>query len=143
MKDELDKKLCDTYPALYRQRSLTPEESCMHWGFAHGDGWYKIIDGLSKELTDYAAEHKIVIEAAQVKEKFGTLSFYVTFTPKIHWGAIMAIIDKAEAASAVTCEMCGEPGKRRSGGWIRTLCDACEASKVAGVPIRVLKLGDK
>ena len=115
----------------------------MHWGFAHGDGWYKIIDGLSKELTDYAAEHKIVIEAAQVKEKFGTLSFYVTFTPKIHWGAIMAIIDKAEAASAVTCEMCGEPGKRRSGGWIRTLCDACEASKVAGVPIRVLKLGDK
>jgi hypothetical protein len=136
MHEKLDKQLCDTYPALYRQRNLTMQQTCMCWGFACGAGWYKIIDALSKKLTDYATANKITIEAAQVKEKFGTLSFYLDSVPEGHYDAVYAIVREAEAASAVTCEMCGEPGKLRGGGWIRTLCNACEASKVAGVPMR-------
>jgi hypothetical protein len=32
----------------------------------------------------------------------------------------------AEAWADVVCEECGATGKRRSGGWIRTLCDKHE-----------------
>ena len=35
------------------------------------------------------------------------------------------LIEEAETKSATICEDCGKPGKLRSGGWIRTLCDEC------------------
>ena len=55
----------------------------------------------------------------QVKEKFGTLRFYYDGgDDHIH-----GLVRMAEAMSSVTCETCGVPGKQRSGGWIRTLCD--------------------
>lgn len=57
--------------------------------------------------------------AEQVKEKFGTLRFYVReATPEQY-----ALIEFAEAMSARTCEKCGSPGTPRAGGWVRTLCD--------------------
>lgn len=59
--------------------------------------------------------------ASQVKEKFGTLRFYLTSgTDEMY-----DLIHEAEAKSATTCEDCGTPGKRRGGGWILTLCDQC------------------
>ena len=60
----------------------------------------------------------------QIKEKFGTLRFYVR-------GAgddVHAIIERAVERSAVTCEACGAAGNlRRRPGWMRTLCDEHEA----------------
>lgn len=65
--------------------------------------------------------------AAQVKEKFGGLRFYVnndTDTSR-------AIINLAEALSYRICEMCGtmREAKLRTDGWHRTLCETCEASR--------------
>lgn len=54
----------------------------------------------------------------QVKEKFGTLRFYVHRTTD----ANRALIDMAEYLSSVTCEDCGNRGVQQSGGWIKTLC---------------------
>ncbi len=57
--------------------------------------------------------------ATQIKEKFGTLRFY-------YWGGddyCRGIESMAESMSAVTCEVCGSPGKLRKGGWVQTLCD--------------------
>lgn len=54
----------------------------------------------------------------QVKEKFGTLSFYYTGGDEV----IDGMVRMAEGMSGVICEDCGNPGKRRGGGWIRTLC---------------------
>lgn len=59
------------------------------------------------------------VTADQVKEKFGTLRFYVTGGDDY----IHGLISMAESMSAVTCEECGAPGKNRGGGWVRTLCD--------------------
>ena len=56
----------------------------------------------------------------QVKEKFGTLRFYVSNSNN----EIDAYITFAESISGLTCEVCGSPGERRSGSWIRTLCDS-------------------
>jgi predicted HicB family RNase H-like nuclease len=59
--------------------------------------------------------------AAQVKEKFGGLRFYMTSgTDEIY-----NLISEAEAKSRETCEECGKPGEERSMPWIRTLCDSC------------------
>jgi hypothetical protein len=59
------------------------------------------------------------VVAAQVKEKFGGLRFYIDGgDDEIH-----AYIQMAEAIADVTCEECGAPGKKQPGGWIVTLCD--------------------
>jgi hypothetical protein len=59
------------------------------------------------------------VVASQVKEKFGTLRFYYGGGDSYCRG----VESMADAMSAVTCETCGNPGKMRRGGWIRTLCD--------------------
>lgn len=58
--------------------------------------------------------------AVQIKEKFGTLRFYVE-----GWDTkSQAFVEFAEYHSARICETCGAPGKTRSGRWLKTLCDA-------------------
>lgn len=59
--------------------------------------------------------------AAQVKEKFGTLRFYMTHSSD----EMEAIIDEAERKSAITCEACGKPGKVVGGGWLYCRCREC------------------
>lgn len=59
----------------------------------------------------------------QIKEKFSGLRFYY------HGGDehISGMVTMAESWAAHTCERCGNKGERRSGGWLRTLCDTHEA----------------
>jgi hypothetical protein len=59
------------------------------------------------------------VVAIQVKEKFGTLRFYYNGGDDF----INGLERMAESMSAVTCEECGSPGTRTTGGWIRTLCE--------------------
>ena len=61
-------------------------------------------------------------KAVQVKEKLGTLRFYMNSETK----EMSELISKAESLSYKTCEYCGAPGKQREGGWIKTLCNNCE-----------------
>lgn len=57
--------------------------------------------------------------ASQIKEKFGTLRFYYQGGDEF----IDGVISSAESASCNTCEVCGNIGKLREGGWMKTLCD--------------------
>ena len=63
----------------------------------------------------------IVID--QIKEKFGGLRFYY------HGGDdhVHGMVTMAEVWAGHTCETCGDKGKQRAGGWVRTLCDRHEA----------------
>jgi hypothetical protein len=63
----------------------------------------------------------------QIKEKFGTLRFYYTGGDDY----ISGMVSLAESMSGVTCEECGNPGDRRGGGWVRTLCHPCEEAREA------------
>lgn len=137
MTEDLDKKLCEKYPKIFKMRNASMQETCMCWGFDHGDGWYDILDAAcaniqhhvdqKRKRETYAAmsEHEFDQEhqpvAAQVKEKFGTLRFYIDNQDDF----IAGVVSMAESMSARTCENCGSPGTRRPGGWIRTLCDGC------------------
>ena len=51
MSPELDKQLCNKYPKIFIDRNKSPQETCMHWGFEVGDGWYELIDVLCEALT--------------------------------------------------------------------------------------------
>lgn len=154
MREELDKKLCEKYPLIFRDRNGNMRETCMVWGFSHSDGWYDIIDKMCWRIQqhidnshkriewteqwnervndpDYewtafsAREERPIPEpveqvvAIQVKEKFGGLRFYYAGGDDY----IRGVVDMAEEMSYCTCEMCGNHGKLRRGGWYRTLCD--------------------
>lgn len=125
MSPDLDKKLCEDFPNLYRDRNASMRVTCMCWGFECGDGWEPLIRRLSEKLEAIIVAipepQRAQYCAAQVKEKFGTLRFYMAGTNE----EIEAAIDEAEAESAVTCEVCGAPGAERTSksGWISTLCE--------------------
>ena len=139
MSPELEKKLFEKYPDLYDYESGDGKSSDIsHFGFSHGDGWYNIIDCLSvtiadlmkrhpgrKHLTKEEFEETVQVRVSQVKEKFGTLRFYIDNGSV----EVYAAIAMAEAMSARTCERCGNPGQPRRGGWVKTLCDACDSNK--------------
>src|SRR2546422_9791583 len=122
MHAEQTARLLTAFPHLYRGRHLPLTENLMSWGFQCGDGWFALLYQVSQQLTDYASSHPAVHEviAVQVKEKFGTLRFYVRGAD----AHIQALIDAVEVQSAQLCELDGTPGRLRvRQGHYQTLCD--------------------
>ena len=123
MSPELDKQLCDKYPALFRDRHELPEYSAMSFGFECGDGWYNLIDDLCHCIETHIKskwhQDELNVTVDQVKEKFGALRFYVTGSDYM----IDGMICMAEYMSSRICEECGDKGHLRYGGWIKTACD--------------------
>jgi hypothetical protein len=146
MRLELDEALCAKYPKMLMDRHADKRTTAMCWGFECGDGWYNLLDALMHNIQShidwrarqraYAIEQKSKkipdevpqVVLSQVKEKFGTLSFYYSGGDERIFGMVML----AETISGQTCEWCGNPGKPRNGGWIRTLCDKHEESHQRG-----------
>lgn len=80
-----------------------------------GKGWAPLI----RELYEVCDANGVVVE--QVKEKLGSLRFYVGYaSAEVH-----AKIEAAEARSLVVCEGCGLEGSLRGGMWLKVLCDRC------------------
>jgi hypothetical protein len=50
MREELDKQLCEKYPYMFQERNMPMTQTCMCWGFSHGDGWFNIIDALCSSI---------------------------------------------------------------------------------------------
>lgn len=113
--------LIDKFP-LIDIKSRQPYQPC-------GKGWNNILDTMFYQLTQLIALGEIVnIQVNQIKEKFGILRVYIQPTFKtvptdLLNHKLYKIVTDAETQSASTCEICGEHGKPRSGGWIKTLCD--------------------
>lgn len=112
MPEKLD-QLRQRYPAIFAN---------LHWGFMCNDGWFDLIDVLCEQLqfaTDRNGAPQVV--AVQVKEKFGTLSFYTQNANKAQRG----MIAMAAAMSARLCETCGQPGRTLvAGAFWQTRCAA-------------------
>lgn len=126
MKPTLDAALCRKFPLLYRRRGDSIYDTCMGWGFECGEGWFALIHDLSARLEPLIAKLKAegmpddeLPCAAQVKEKFGTLRFYMNFETR----EMSDLISEAENLSGKVCEVCGSPGKRRGEGWVATRCE--------------------
>ena len=109
-------------------------------GFAIGKGWWVIVDKLMGQIqwhidnsikgnkwdleNDKTDVRPIIpqVTVAQIKEKFGGLRFYYDGGDEY----IHGLVSMAESWADIACEECGGIGERRSGGWIRTLCDKHE-----------------
>jgi hypothetical protein len=121
--------LCALLYAPYREAAEEYEYARKHEGTAPWEGADVItaVEVERKRLAKAQAAQATPI-AVQVKEKFGTLRFYVQGANEqtYHY------IEFAEALSARTCEECGAPGRTRGGGWVRTLCDRHEEERTKG-----------
>jgi hypothetical protein len=136
--DAFVKQLEEKYPQMF---------SRPYGGVAVGQGWWPIIESLCANiqshidwrnrqreqlLADNPYNHKIPdhieqVVVAQIKEKFGGLRFYYDGGDE----QIFGMVRMAEAWADCSCEECGKPGKKHSGGWVRTLCDEHEAERQA------------
>lgn len=84
------------------------------------NGWYGLLDALCDRLQERVDVHgDPQVVAQQVKEKYGTLRFYVDVASPEQ----LALIDQAEADSARICDICGAQGMLRNDGWMRSRCD--------------------
>jgi hypothetical protein len=125
MRQDLDDRLVREFPNLYRDRNGTEDVTRMCDGFP-GDGWFDLLYEASQKIEAailaLPESERPKYKACQVKEKFGTLRFYMDgpSTPEMD-----AAIRVAEDKSCKTCEYCGAPGKATRGGWVKTLCSDC------------------
>lgn len=97
-----------------------------------GAGWHSIIERLHEQLLAIDPDYEVV----QVKEKFGTLSYYVASEKEGFFDQARPFIDAAAEESSRTCERCGDPARTRRGSlWWKSLCDACDAARASADPI--------
>lgn len=120
MRNELDNRLCVAFPQIFSDRYSDPQTTAMCWGFECGDGWYDIIYNLCVDITSYCNSTGYPVpKAVQVKEKYGTLRFYVDQGDD----HIYDLISYYSQRSRTTCETCGSIGKMRGNGWLYVSCE--------------------
>lgn len=103
-----------------------PQEPYELFGIECGKGWNKLIIPILDYIDLYNSGHDDKIEIFQIKEKFGGLRIYTSFsTPELD-----QLIDDAEEQSFKTCEYCGSTENvSQTTGWIKTLCRKCMREK--------------
>ena len=130
MKKELQNKLFEKYPTIFRQKDLDRTITAMCYGICCGDGWFDLIDEMCGNIQNRMENvnrgkddnDHLICEATQVKEKWGGLRFYVQGSDDY----IDGVIDLAESMSYRICSHCGSPSTpQKNRGWIYTMCDQC------------------
>ena len=53
MRKELDEKLCENYPLIFRDRNGDMSKTCMVWGFECRDGWFNILDAMCLNIQNH------------------------------------------------------------------------------------------
>jgi hypothetical protein len=106
--------------------------------FECNSGWHEMLFDLLKEVEKN--DPLKIVRVLQIKEKFSTLRFYISFdhneVPKENISddyvkEIYNIIRIYEQVSAFICELCGHYGRTVSlNGWLRVLCKSCSVKKL-------------
>ena len=128
------KRMEKSYPKMFEGK---------YGGFAIGKGWYPILERLCRNIQQHIEwknrESEVVpqVVVEQIKEKFGGLRFYYRGGDD----EVSGMVRMAEAWADVACEECGGIGKRRGGGWVRTLCDLHEDERQARIEEQARKDG--
>lgn len=124
MDKKLETEIIDRFRKFFPSDEDMKDEtiSCLAFGFECMDGWYGLLVSLLTEISKETVPENFVI--AQIKEKFGSLRFYVDNSTT----EIYNIISKYEKLSETTCEVCGKTGKLQRGntGWYSVRCDNCK-----------------
>ena len=128
--NEFSKNMEEKYPLMFNGT---------YGGFGVDKGWWHIIESLCASIQHHIdwknsqyekfahGEPIDQVVVLQIKEKFGGLRFYCSGGNS----ETAAMIRMAEAWASKTCEECGDRGKSRSGGWVKTLCDEHHLARTA------------
>ena len=109
------------------------ERTCYSlFGLEINPGWYPLVEDLIAKIEGHLAEKQALglldpdypFSVFQIKEKYGTLRFYVSAADD----TIFQWIHEAERKSASVCEMCGADGKLCGSSWLHTLCESCRTA---------------
>ena len=139
MNQELQDQLFEKYPALFKNKNKSIQESCMAWGIECNNGWYELLSSvcwrISQHEKNIADRIRVRNEAGkendqsdldyvpvkfdQIKEKFGGIRIYYTGGDDY----VRGVVSLADEMSYKICEVCGNAGKPNKGGWISVLCD--------------------
>jgi len=76
MKQELEQKLYNDFPKLFRQKDLDKMQTCMCWGIDTPDEWFDVIYKACNLIQEHCDSIEGQIEFTQIKEKFGQLRMY-------------------------------------------------------------------
>lgn len=90
-----------------------------HLTFECAGGWRHLLEDLLRDIdATLSTEDREVFQVSQIKEKYGTLRFYThAFSDDVE-----RLVEVAERRSAMTCEVCGEPGRVQGKGWVSCRC---------------------
>lgn len=156
MNKELQDSLVKKYPNIFRNIGGDPRETCMAWGIECGDGWHPIIDCLCAVIknsvenvkwrwSDKVPDLLFDVRAAQVKEKYGSMRFYIDIDFDIREGldedikkdmwrtmeSIHGAVSMAENMTYRTCEQCGKSGSiDHQQHWLRCECEGCREARI-------------
>ena len=122
MSPELEQKLIEKYPVLFKDVNEPVTKSCMAFGCEFSDGWYKLLDELCEYITrlsnredllslnkehhtkeNYGFIHlkRPTISFSQVKEKFGMMRIYWTGNGVDNWEEICAKVNQEDREKAL------------------------------------------
>lgn len=155
MKLELQAELFRRYPKFFRQpgKRLVDPEVISEFeerfrddkgpfderGVECGDGWFDIVDRLccacEKEIDEQVLQGLTKEgwpRVAQIKEKLGTMRFYVHGPLSDDLREQIRREHSEEGESARKCERCGAPRNACDDKLLNTYCDKCDAELVAG-----------
>jgi hypothetical protein len=108
---------------------VTKDYQDHHIPLAIGPGWYQLVYDLCDRINNYlinSTDASLIksFYVLQVKEKFGTLRFYVSTYDNENY--LYNLIRTYETKSAHVCENCGKPGcLRYQLSYKQTLCRNC------------------
>lgn len=129
MNNENSKRIINACPSLFidiEQQRENMQNNIMFtpiaFGFECGDGWADLLVELCEKINSYlqttSQEYVDSMQALQVKEKYGTLRFYLSF----YDDTIDKFIRDAVLKSSVTCETCGNAGEVLGNRWLYCAC---------------------
>lgn len=130
MDKKLELKLVEKYPKILRDYGGDVKQTCMAWGIDCQNGWYELLDKSMEKLQYFCnlcskEGREVQVIANQIKEKLGTLRFYVSVegANDTETAILDDIVSETERQSAHICEITGERAVLcHKGGWLKTLC---------------------
>lgn len=116
MNEKNTEELIAIYPPLF-QRGV--------FCFECHDGWFALLGLCIFKIGEVCKREKLEVFVTQVKEKFGTLRFYMSGETD----EISKIIAEAERLSYNRCEICGQLGTLNNGPWFEIRCPEHKAER--------------
>jgi hypothetical protein len=126
-------ELVEAYPDLFHSSADHPGAAAAYP--EHGEGWRDLLERACVRIRAAVQADGGSLQLTQVKEKYATIRIYWSGALSPDAAArVEEAIDLAEARSACTCEVCGDPGGLHDrGGWLMTRCAAHAEGRHVGV----------